>query len=1040
MTTIRIGNDIFVVWKVFSRNGVRFSLENQNIRIWLSSGPFKMEITDFTTSIRGEVAFKIDADSITRYGIYKLEMIIYDQDAETADATFDVTNLFQIVSTNYEDTNNPVLDGSVEIEACSILNNTITSTLEGASAYEIAVKHGYTGTEEEWLHDPVNGIMGNGIVKTTIHQSLAQSGVSTIEFKFGTGETKEVSIPNGKGMTSMSQTTTSEESDGVNVVTVNLSDGTAMQFQFKNGARGNSGYTGAAEELEVVNGLDGDDPEGDAAKALSAYQGFVLDGKTKKNKANIDQNEARFEQTRNVFSKYGIVSGVINSSGVVIPSDTYHTSDFLPVEASTTYRPSRDGAPISLDVVAFYNNGEYISRETSAVSVFTTPATCTHIRVSSNRMYVNGVVGNWCISKNGIIPYVPNKHLAGVETDADANVKLLNYVSFGMSKFVDKADLNSIIINASNMWLQLPGAASFLLPVKEGQVVKLTNGGPVASIYAFLKDDHANRNTAPDFVYQYNQIVNETDGSITWEVVTDEHDNPVLDTRHTVLVGTSVVETIPPETKFLYITAITPLNNVPMKSLPVYISIDDVVYNNETSGRGASSGEYETIFFDDFNGALDSSIWTRHTDTPTSGGRYKSRFKTDQNNAYTDQGCLVLKCSKTATEADGTYLDHGGAARPVEYIAPYISTADSFCCKEGKISARIKCSKGVEDGIFPFCFWTFGQNNAWPVAHEMDIAESSASISSTDKTTSDGTLLPAGSHCSAFATHTHVHSQDVNDVFKEKLIWINWTLYEEGEPTGDAYDYIKKANLSEWHVYSVEWNKDSIVYSIDGRALISYSAEELGAIDAEGNIGLVYPQDIRFNLKAAEASVDQDCYVYVDWVKAEAKDMTPCSSIEHDDVELATDAGIFVQPTFNTGCSNQAFTIDIGQTGLYTGVINPEAGSLDPPMVVHPNDGEIAAQEKTIYMMSNGDLYVLDDDLLKKCDMNGNILSAGGEPLTDYIFGYRLDNGVISYRKYNSTAAAQVMHRIVGTHAGTTEVNLLSANKRTGCSFTISVE
>ncbi len=314
MTTIRIGNDIFVVWKVFSRNGMPFSLENQNIRIWLTSGPFKMEITDFSTSIRGEVAFKIDASSITRLGIYKLELCILDKDAKTADATFDVTHIFQIVSTNYADTNNPALDDNVEIEPCSVLNNVITSTLEGASAYEIAVKHGYTGTEEEWLHDPVNGIEGNGVksfalvgtfdpspsgsntyritpyvgdpfdftvnngvglTSVTAAESTADSGQSTYTLNFSDGTEQQIVVKNGKGIASIAKTTEGVGSDADNVYTITYSDGTNSQITVKNGSQGNSGYSGAAGELEVVNNLTSDD----GTAALSAAQGKALNGK-----------------------------------------------------------------------------------------------------------------------------------------------------------------------------------------------------------------------------------------------------------------------------------------------------------------------------------------------------------------------------------------------------------------------------------------------------------------------------------------------------------------------------------------------------------------------------------------------------------------------------------------------------------------------------------------------------------------------------------------------------------------------------------------
>lgn len=743
------------------------------------------------------------------------------------------------------------------------------------------------------------------------------------------------------------------------------------------------------------------------------------------------------EPTKNIFSKQGIIFGAINANGVVIPSETYRCTDFLPVDGSSTYAISVLGAPRSVNIVAFYQNGIFISRVTGNVSKFDTPANCTHIRVSSTSFYADGVLLDWCISKDGIIPYVPSRKLYDVGTCVDGDVKQLNYAAFGMYKYVEYADIKNIIINAANLWLQNLGARVFLLPVSEGQTIKLTNNNLVGTVYAFLKSNTVLLGTSPEFVYKYNQIVNEVDGSITWELVTDEHGDPVLDQRRVLPIGGSVVETVPPETKYFYLIAVTPVSGVTFDSLPAHVSIDGVVLN-ERGANGANGGNdmYDTVFFDDFDGELNTDVWIRHAQTPASGGRYNSRFKTDKENAYTDQGCLVLRCSKTATAEDGTYIDHNGQTQPVQYIAPYVSTGDSLACPAGRISARMKCSKGMVDGIFPACFWTFGQNNAWPYAHEMDIAETSASISTEDKVASDGTPIPAGSHLSAFAIHTHARSEEVADVFRQKLLWITWILYNAGEPTGDVLEYIRNVDISDWHTYTVEWDENTIAYSIDGRPLIGYSAEELGAIDADGNIGFHYPQDIRFNIKAGEASIDQDCFLYIDWVRAESKNLTPCTSIAHDDVTIAKNTGLYINPVFNVGCSNRAYTIDIGNTGLYTGVINPSGGT---PKVIHPTDGEIAAQGNTIYIMSNGDMYVLDSGELKKCDIRGNILSGGGEPLTDYTFGYNLDNGVIAYRKYNSQAAAQVQHRIVGTHVGTANVTLRSANGRSSCEFSIVV-
>lgn len=90
-----------------------------------------------------------------------------------------------------------------------------------------------------------------------------------------------VSGGGGTGIESIEQTVTSEESGGVNVITVTTSDGAKTNFQVRNGMQGaigpkgdqgNSGYSGAAGELEVVNNLT----EGGEGSALTAEMGKKL--------------------------------------------------------------------------------------------------------------------------------------------------------------------------------------------------------------------------------------------------------------------------------------------------------------------------------------------------------------------------------------------------------------------------------------------------------------------------------------------------------------------------------------------------------------------------------------------------------------------------------------------------------------------------------------------------------------------------------------------------------------------------------------------
>lgn len=360
--------------------------------------------------------------------------------------------------------------------------------------------------------------------------------------------------------------------------------------------------------------------------------------------------------------------------------------------------------------------------------------------------------------------------------------------------------------------------------------------------------------------------------------------------------------------------------------------------------------KYKTVLFDDFE-KLDIDLWTFHSQSkPAKRGKYKSRFKTNERNVYVEDGHLVLDCSKTADINDGTYRKSSGEEAPVEYFAPYISTCDKFAMTEGRISARIRVSKGIEDGLFPFCFWTFGQNAEWPYAHEMDIMEASAGVSLEDKTARDGLLIPAGSHVSTFATHLHVRTSEKHDLFKEKFMGLKWSLYNRGIYERSV-DYFASIDPTIWHIYTVEWNKRNITYFVDGNFITSYDAEELGAINENGETGFYYPQDIRFNIKAGENTSDQHGYMYVDWVKAEALEIIPCKTIWHGDVELVNGGSICINPEFNIGCTNKAFSVKIDDNSILT---YKKYSNDASQMVKHRITGKKKGETKVTLSAANG--------------------------------------------------------------------------------------
>lgn len=197
MDTIRIGNDINVVWKVFSRNGLQYSLEDKTLAVWLLSGPYKSQITAFQVENTNEVTFSLDATALTRRGVYKLLLRIKDPVAVADDAAFDLTQTFQIVSQSYPDPTSEPVDGAVDLTFQSILNTVFVSTLrgdKGYSAYEVAVRNGFVGTEQEWL-DSLHAPLAH-VTTEEITDALSYTPVSPTELA------AKVDKVSGKGLSS----------------------------------------------------------------------------------------------------------------------------------------------------------------------------------------------------------------------------------------------------------------------------------------------------------------------------------------------------------------------------------------------------------------------------------------------------------------------------------------------------------------------------------------------------------------------------------------------------------------------------------------------------------------------------------------------------------------------------------------------------------------------------------------------------------------------------------------------------------------------
>ena len=122
------------------------------------------------------------------------------------------------------------------------------------SAYGIAVKHGYAGTEEEWLaslEGPAGpqGIQGEpgpqGAPGSVTFDELTEEQLAMLKGPEGPQGVPGIDGQDGIGIQFVEQTTTSTEDGGTNVVTVTKTDGTTSTFYVRNGSRGSTGPAGS---------------------------------------------------------------------------------------------------------------------------------------------------------------------------------------------------------------------------------------------------------------------------------------------------------------------------------------------------------------------------------------------------------------------------------------------------------------------------------------------------------------------------------------------------------------------------------------------------------------------------------------------------------------------------------------------------------------------------------------------------------------------------------------------------------------------------
>jgi len=189
--------------------------------------------------------------------------------------------------------------------------------------------------------------------------------------------------------------------------------------------------------------------------------------------------------------------------------------------------------------------------------------------------------------------------------------------------------------------------------------------------------------------------------------------------------------------------------------------------------------ENDTLFFDDFSGnSLDREKWN------VVGADF---WVNNEQQIYVDSSATIFNVKGDAAMGAENALVLKAHHSPdfttfrnnkFDFISGRINTRDKVMFTYGTAAARMKLPEG--SGFWP-AFWALGGGN-WPETGEIDIME-------------------------------YVGETD----------WIGVALHGPGysgeTPLVNKYFFPEGEDVTDWHVYSVDWTPESLNFKVDGRLI-----------------------------------------------------------------------------------------------------------------------------------------------------------------------------------------------------------------------------
>lgn len=187
----------------------------------------------------------------------------------------------------------------------------------------------------------------------------------------------------------------------------------------------------------------------------------------------------------------------------------------------------------------------------------------------------------------------------------------------------------------------------------------------------------------------------------------------------------------------------------------------------------------DTIFFDDFNGkTLDRAKWNVEI---------TGRTNNNEQQAYIDSASTLYMINGIAEGAKSGALViqpvyHSGYTskenKQYDFLSARINTQHKVEFTYGNASARMKMSAGA--GLWP-AFWALGNGN-WPDCGEIDMME----------TVGDSSWFSNALHGPKYFGDT---------------------------PLAHREFFPKGIDVTQWHIYSVDWTANSIIFKLDDKII-----------------------------------------------------------------------------------------------------------------------------------------------------------------------------------------------------------------------------